>query len=101
MSLCSDTVKYAADWKTGAVAKALALSLMLMQCNLKASCQSQIIACERALTGQIMLQIGRMGAVAIAKALATCSSLEKLELDENQISEDGVTHLKVGSPASE
>jgi hypothetical protein len=36
-----------------------------------------------------------MGAVAIAKALASCSKLERLELDENQISEDGVAHLKV------
>ena len=36
-----------------------------------------------------------MGAVAIAKAVASCSSLQKLELDENQISEDGVAHLKV------
>ncbi len=41
------------------------------------------------------MQIGRMGAVAIAKAVASCSKLEKLELDENQISEDGITHLKV------
>ena len=37
-----------------------------------------------------------MGAVAIAKALASCFKLERLELDENQISEDGVAHLKVG-----
>ena len=44
------------------------------------------------------MQIGRMGAVAIAKAVASCSSLQKLELDENQISEDGVAHLKVWQP---
>ncbi len=41
------------------------------------------------------MQIGRMGAVAIAKAVSSCYSLQKLELDENQISEDGVAHLKV------
>ena len=47
------------------------------------------------LTRGAAMQIGRMGAVAIAKAVASCSSLQKLELDENQISEDGVAHLKV------
>ena len=40
-------------------------------------------------------QIGRMGAVAIAKAVAGLPKLERLELDENQISEDGIAHLKV------
>ena len=40
-------------------------------------------------------QIGRMGAVAVAKAVAGLSKLERLDLDENQISEDGIAHLKV------
>ncbi len=47
------------------------------------------------LTREAAVQIGRMGAMAIGKAVAACSSLQKLELDENQVSEDGVSHLKV------
>ena len=50
-------MNHAADWQMSAVAvaKALALCLMLMQCNLKGSCQSQFIACDCALTCHIML----------------------------------------------
>ena len=47
----------------------------------------------------VRVQIGRMGAVAIAKAVAGLPKLERLELDENQISEDGIAHLKVRKTA--
>lgn len=50
--------------------------------------------------GQGVVQIGRMGAVAIAKAVAGCPKFERLELDENQISEYGVLHLEVRRPST-
>lgn len=42
-----------------------------------------------------MAQIGRLGAVAIAKAVSGAGQLEWLDLDDNQISEAGVEHVKV------
>ena len=42
-------------------------------------------------------QIGRMGAVALARAVAGARGLQKLELDDNQISEDGGLHLKASN----
>ena len=39
--------------------------------------------------------MGRVGAVAVAKAVKVSRGLQRLELDDNQISEDGVEHLKV------
>lgn len=41
------------------------------------------------------MQIGRIGAVALAKAVAGCAQLERLDLDENQISEGGVDQITV------
>ena len=41
------------------------------------------------------MQIGRLGAVALAKAVAGAANLERFDLDENQISEGGVDQVKV------
>ena len=46
------------------------------------------------MSANLHAQIGRMGAVALARAVAGAKGLQKLELDDNQISEDGVSHLK-------
>lgn len=41
------------------------------------------------------MQIGRLGAVALAKAVAGAAHLERFDLDENQISEGGIDQVKV------
>ena len=41
--------------------------------------------------------MGRVGAVAVAKAVKVSRGLQRLELDDNQISEDGMDHLRVRS----
>lgn len=42
----------------------------------------------------VRAQIGRMGAVALARSVKGSKGLQHLELDDNQISEDGVTHVQ-------
>ncbi len=41
------------------------------------------------------MQIGRLGAVALAKAVAGAANLERFDLDENQISEGGIDQIQV------
>jgi hypothetical protein len=48
----------------------------------------------------LLAQMGRVGAVAVAKAVKVSRGLQRLELDDNQISEDGVEHLRVRSSSS-